>query len=64
MLKAPEIQELKADTEKPGGMDSATLEADMSNPYEEEIMNKLITESDVSPLKSAHVSQRNKLAYD
>ena len=44
-FKAPEIQELKADVEEPGGMDSATLEADMSNPYAEEILNKLIAES-------------------
>ena len=35
----------------------------MSNPYKEEILNKLIPESDVSPLKSVRVSQRNKLAY-
>ena len=63
ILKAPEIQELKADTEEPGGMDSAILEADVSYPYEEEILEKFIAESDVSPLKSVRVSQRNKLAY-
>ncbi|KAI0208036.1 hypothetical protein LSAT2_007311 [Lamellibrachia satsuma] len=61
--RAPEIQELKADTEEPGGMDSAILEADVSYPYEEEILEKLIAESDVSYLKSVRVSQRNKLAY-